>query len=606
MSKSNPKSSVLSNLPLLATGVLFLISLYLLVLKIIRPAFIYIEQMPVFVPARHAIHEALSVPGGLIDFISSGFMLYFTREKTGALILAFFSGLILLVIFSLLRNRTLFKEFWALPFLPVMALATMLTHYDRPLADTISLVPALGFFWIARQFNNKPLAIRLALITGLGLLLYYLTPGGFLLYIALIFVAQIPSLISHRINIIVMAGAGALAWVIPTLAYQRIFLISKKEAFLTHLPLMQSEPAFMPFFLFVILLLGSVVLASIHAELKGAKENRILSHPLGMIAQIILIPLFTGLLVFSHVNRIDRKILEIRYLAHENRWRDVLGAADINAFRHITCMTLINQALYHTNQLASNMFAYPQAWHKSGLILPRDVAYQYPLDHSHIIFDMAHVAEAERWASEALVLYGQTPWVLKDLALINILQEDWTVADKYLQVLDLIGPARKWAASCREMLHNPEKLRHQYSLQQLKNLRPVKNFVTNINNPQMDFEALFSQNPENKMAYEYMMAYFLLSRDIRRFMKFLPKYTDYHDRQMPKHYQEALLVYQAQKGEIDLPGFQPDSRIVQRFNQFGQAVKQIKSLGNAGIQQIRGQFGDTYWYYLIYSQIEGE
>ncbi|NQT27265.1 hypothetical protein HQ585_18065 [candidate division KSB1 bacterium] len=604
MSEDNIKMRGLRNLPILATGVLFLVSFYLVILKVIRPAAIYVKQMPVFVSTSHAFHEALAYPGGLIDYISSGFMLYFVKEWIGALFLTILCLMIFILITALLQKRTLLKGFWGLPFLPCLALAMMLTNYDRPLADTMSLTLALGVFWITQQFNKKSLALRLILLFVLGCMLYYLTPGGFLLFLVLIIISQIPTLISSPINIILIGLAGAFAWILPTLAYQWIFLISKKEAFLAHLPWMQNHPVMMPFILFIILLFGSILLASIRIEPKVGKGNRILNHPVTVIAQMILIPVLTVLLVTATVNKTTRKIHEIRYLAHENRWRDVLAAMDVNAIRHVTCMTLINQALYHTNQLASNMFAYPQAWETSGLILPADIAYEYPLDHSHIVYDMGHVTEAERWAAEALVLYGQTPWVIEHQALINILQEDWAAADKYLQVMGKIGPTRERAAHYLDIVKDPERLRYEYRLQQLKALRPENNFVTSINYPQKDFEALLQQNPENKMAYEYLMAHSLLAKDFQTFAKFLPKYKDFNYHRMPRHFQEALVVYVAQKGKVDLPGFQPDQRILQRFNEFRQVAQQTRSYGNAGIQQLKEQFGDTYWYYLIYTQIE--
>lgn len=120
----------------------------------------------------------------------------------------------------------------------------------------------------------------------------------------------------------------------------------------------------------------------------------------------------------------------------------------------------------------------------------------------------------------------------------------------------------------------------------------------------MDFVNLLLQNPKNKMAYEYLMAHSLLSRDLRTFARFLPKYTDFDYHRMPRHFQEALLVYLAHGGEIDLPDFQPDARVVERFNRFRQVGRQARSSGSDGIQQLKGQFGDTYWYYLIYSQLE--
>ena len=603
MSKTKSKSSARDSLPLFITGVLFFVSLYLIILKWIRPAYLYVKQMPVFLPTARGIKEAMSYPGGLIDFLSSGLTLYFTDMWKGAFILTLCCALVFFLLFGILRTRVLCRGFWALPFLPVIALAMMLTNYARPLADTVSLVLALGLFWIFRQAREKAWTLRLVLMIGLGLVLYYLTPGGFLVFLALVVAAQIPILLTQKQSMILVALAALMGWLLPTIAYKSVFLISQKEAFFIHLPFMQREPAWMPFILFQMLLLGSVLFASIRMEPKSGRESSILNHIAVVAGMVVLIPVLNALLTCGTTNRIERKIHEIRFLAHEQQWRDLLRAVDLNAIRHITSMTLINQALYQTNQLASNMFAFGQAWETSGLTLPRDIAYEYPLDHSLIMYELGHVTEAERWALEALVLYGQTPWVLERLALINIVQEDWSAAEKYLLVLQKIGPTREWAERYLDLVRNPEHAQADYWIQQLKALRPTDNFVTSIQNPQMDFMALLEQNPENRMAYEYLMAYAMLAKDFTVFARYLPRYKDFNQTGMPRHYQEALLVYVSQKGKVHLPGFVPDATIVQRFRQFAQIAQRARSTGSTGFQQLKQQFGDTYWYYLIYTQI---
>lgn len=597
------------DLPILATGVLFLISFYWAVLKVVRPAFLYVQQMPVFVPTERFMGETLQIPGGPIDLLASFLMLRFTSEWVGALILTVCCALLLLILSGVFQERTMLPGFGWLIFLPPIAFTLMLTDYERPLTGVLSLLFSTGFYWIFTRFENKAPALRLIFFAVSGCVLYYLTPGGFLIYMALAAVSQAPRLVRRPSRAALIGLAAAMAWAVPTAAANRVFLIGRKDAFLKHLPFVQYDVSQWPFYLFVILLTGLAVLASVRpkeskTKESKTKENRLLSRPAVVFGLVVAIPLLNGLLSVLAVNRVERKVLEIRTLAHENRWRDLLEAVDMNAIRHVTCMTLINQALYHTDQLASHMFNFGQPWKTAGLILPRDLAYEYPLEHCRIVFDMGHVTEAERWASEAMVLYGPTPWVLERQALINILQDDRAAATKYLRILSMIGPTRNWAEHYAKIVDEPDRLRYEHRLLTLKALKPTENFITSIVNPQTDFQKLLEQNPDNRMAYEYLMAYALLARDLRLFTEYLPMYTRFQYGGMPRHYQEALLVFLSQKGRIELPGFQPDPRIVQRFRQFTQTMQQVRTAGAAGLQRLKNRFGDTYWYYLIYSQIE--
>ena len=114
------------------------------------------------------------------------------------------------------------------------------------------------------------------------------------------------------------------------------------------------------------------------------------------------------------------------------------------------------------------------------------------------------------------------------------------------------------------------------------------NFV-NILNIGPNLQYVLTQDPHNRMAYEFLMCDLLLSNNLSRFVENLPLASSFY-KQMPRIFDEALLVYQL--GGNDTKGLQPGSDTQNRFQQYAQ----LAQTGN--IAALQAEFGNTYWFYL--------
>jgi hypothetical protein len=127
----------------------------------------------------------------------------------------------------------------------------------------------------------------------------------------------------------------------------------------------------------------------------------------------------------------------------------------------------LNRALYHTGQLSSKMFAYPQRGGSEGLIFNEDIAALEPLLRSDIFFELGHINEAGHWAFEAFAVTGYSGWNLQRLALTSILKGDIPLAQKCLAMLDKTILFKSWAEHYRQFIYNRDLLQDD---EQLKNL----------------------------------------------------------------------------------------------------------------------------------------
>ena len=103
------------------------------------------------------------------------------------------------------------------------------------------------------------------------------------------------------------------------------------------------------------------------------------------------------------------------------------------------------------------------------------------------------------------------------------------------------------------------------------------------------------------MAFEYMMASFMLSGQRGKFVKSLNRLDDFGYTQIPRLYEEAILVhlYQTRK-PINLFGRQLTSESNQRFDDFSQTYRNYDQNKEKAFRELANKYGDSYLFYCIY------
>jgi len=121
--------------------------------------------------------------------------------------------------------------------------------------------------------------------------------------------------------------------------------------------------------------------------------------------------------------------------------------------------------------------------------------------------------------------------------------------------------------------------------------------------PDLTLKRILENRPDNRMAFEYLMAYYLLSGQLNDFVRELPhlKFLGYE--KIPRHFEEAILLYIGLRGEITkaLPeGFGISNRTIQRFQHYQQIYSSSKDKKMAAIHELKKYYGSTYWFYAMY------
>ena len=105
---------------------------------------------------------------------------------------------------------------------------------------------------------------------------------------------------------------------------------------------------------------------------------------------------------------------------------------------------------------------------------------------------------------------------------------------------------------------------------------------------------LVQENPANHMALEYLLAWNLLDKNLKGFVRFCP--FEGFPGGVPRCYQEAFLLDFADTAQsLDkVPAF-IDPAVVDAFTRFMR-----EHGGGTPAETLAKQFGNTYWYYYFY------
>ena len=241
--------------------------------------------------------------------------------------------------------------------------------------------------------------------------------------------------------------------------------------------------------------------------------------------------------------------------------------------------------------MLDHLFDYPQRLGVKGLYFPWN-SDSRESEYGHFLYeDLGYINEAQRWEFEAMVVWGETAPHLLNLARYNIVNHRPQVALKFIRLLQQSLFYREEADKLEAVLYTGEVKGLRNALSGVETVPARFANVMNIG-PELLF--LCEQDPQNRMAFEYLMCDLLLSNQVVRFVEHLPLMERFDYPAMPAIFEEALLMYKLGIGEerFAATGFTVSPQTEQRFARYYELFQQKDNY------RLRQEFGKTYWYYL--------
>ena len=486
------------------------------------------------------------------------------------------------------------------------------SRYDNPFRLGLAAAAVLMVFL---AYLRLPQDHHLGRGLGFGILfiLTFTAAGGACLIFTLLVV--IYEVFFHK-NLIMSGSILAAGLLLPFLMGLVFFNLIPRDLYLTHLPfhpmqvwrssalILQSLCLSFPLLLFTALFWRKVFKSSQTFILRKKVMGLSLSSLKPIVSLFLLLLLFITAVASSFDT--NKKILhEMIYSSYQQNWERILRWSrrlPANTYNLYTNYQ-INRALYYSGRLGDEMFSYLQQIDAFNLI-PAETERFIMRDAAiiEIALDLGAVNIAEHLSLELLEVVGGHPLFLSDLANILIAKHKPETARVFLSAL-AADPAFK--ENARQRLLSLDKEPEQSGNRYIAYLRAVmlEKDTANINVESL-LIGLLEKNPYNRMAFEYLMAVYLMERRLDKVIENLGRLNTLGYKNTPRHIEEAVLLHTLDVGDdIDLKGRRISQETLGKFQEFTELISSIgPDVRPTSSAEMRRKFGRSYFYYYAFDR----
>ena len=604
----------------------------------IGPRLMYIDlwQDPAFFLTWPFFTETVQRPGGLAQYAALFLSRFYFHPWAGALILTAVAAGVSLATRSFLAAAGGVQP-RAVHFIPAVVLLMIFGRYNYSLASVLGMLAAVGLAAAYAALPFQRSILRAATFVLLCTALYGAAAGPALLFVFLGGLFEIAGRRRTVLGLVCLLGGLA----VPSAMGVGLFQMDWSSACRWQLPFYRRDELLADIFslcLFAFLpvaSLGAVLARKVRGrrcEAGGARPEgrgrrdeggglRLFGFPLAPLASAlfpstVLLLAAGAVAVGVSLDRHKRSRLEMELCAEEGRWPDLVARASAASDWDPETRFLLHRALGHTGQLLENMLAYPQSartlllgwWMPSRDLSRASLTCNRLADFA---FELGRANACVHLASEALETQGDRPRILQRLALAYAAKGGPEAARVYLNVLrsDLIQGG--WARDILRQLDEDPSLPLQPDVARVRRSArgedhaPEHGILTRPEEAEANLLALLKNDPGNRMAFDYLIAHWLLTARVDKVVGRLSSFRRLGYARLPRHVQECVLFcsrrFPAQA--IDTDGLTIDPAIRARFASFLSAVGPGHSPDLASLQgPLAADFGDTLYYYLMYHE----
>jgi len=614
-------------------GCIFFILFFLFVYLWIDPKLIYHGHgqsviYPICTSEVSAFEDYPAFPGKAAMYMAARLPYYYYYSWAGALIITGIAGLLCIGTDKFIATVGGGRLRW-LRFVPaIFLLAQHGRYYPFLLAENLALLIALFFLYFYIRMPLHSAGSRLVMFMVFSAVMYATAVQLYLVFVLMC--VSVEFFNKRRVNTGLLCLFSGL--LIPYLVNTFVFELNVFEAYGLILSFpsqlgLKSGILVFSFFSFFPMVGFGCGLRQLFAEKrksgrgkssrrkpvrhksvrgKSSRKRKSLEYrhksKLIWALEMLTLLIVTAGAVWLTCDHTARQNQRIDYFARHKMWDELLQQARFLRDYDMFICHDVNRALYHTGRLLYDMFLYPQ--HYSGLLLtpgrhlPDYLMIQMWVKSSNTLFELGHINDAENASYEALSSLGYYPEGLQRLALINIIKGQTDAARTFLHALSKDFWYKDLAKQYLQRLETDPLLTKDDQIQRIRSFMLVEDSI-NKTTP-LD---LLEKNKDNQMAFEYLMAFCLLTGQhatVAHNVGYLDNF-DYPKGQIPRHLAEAILLYTAMTGKKpDLHGRRINAETIRRFQQFMQRFQRHKYNMQTAAQILEREFGDTYYYFYFF------
>lgn len=569
----------------------YLILLFLFLIAVVyflffgEYVFFYQEKLHLFIYSKDYLLPFTLKPGGLLEYAGIFLTQCYYNEWYGSLLFS-----TILVLFALIFkkiSRQISCNFFMIPLvtIPSCILLLLQTNFSWLLQYNLGLLLTFIYFSLSLYNNTKIRIISILLFP----LFYYLS-GGYALIFLIIYLTYF-FIFDKWVYPVALSVVA-----ISSLIIFKQFLFLQPDAVL----ITNSLPAPVNFgkslYLYlVIIVFYPLVIKIVYLITEKRKRNQ--PAPLFPVIAIFLVT------IFFLIKQYDTNVVNLfrleKYLCRQD-WNSIIKHQEKHKIENLNAQYYYNIALAEKGILCDRMFHAPQNYGTQSIMIPWDskAGVHYIFRGIYFYYTIGLINEAHRWAFEAMVSLGYRPEILKMLVKTNLINGYHDVARKYIQLLKKTILYKDWAEKYENMLDKPEIIKTDPELGEKMLLQPKNDFLIRLENPQSNILLMLDSNPENKIAFEYKMAWLLLEKNIDAIANETKIFQELGYNKLPRHIEEAVVISRAYGDLFGNNRFTISKDVIDKYSQYETLMTYYRGR-KPGIK-FKNDYSDTYWYYLDY------
>ena len=502
------------------------------------------EQYQMFLFDIGYFLERIVLPGGLADYISEFLIQFYYMPVLGGTIIALLLMSIQAISWGLMKQYGMKAVFpgYLLSFVPSIVLWCAMGDQNLLLSFVVALSGALLMGWIHNRFHNRLVKVVFELVST-ALVYWFLGPVVFL-YAALMIG---DTLMKGKQNGHILSSLGysacllilTVAWILLTtqsLQYP-LYRIFSGLNYYRYPGTVSPLPLGVMIWTVVVVFFGMV--PDGHAWIKKLQQSKVV-----MALAYVLVIVASWFGIKASFDAMTYDLIDYDFLVRTEQWDKIIEKAEKMPATTPLGVSCVNLALSQKGQLADRLFEFYQNGGE-GLFptFTRDMI--SPVSTAEIFFRLGMVNDAERYmfeAQEAIPNYRKSARLTRRIIECEIINGNYQVAAKLLRRLQKTLFYSNWANQTMALLGNEKAINRHPVYGKLRKYREKKqDFLFSDQEMDQMLGLLFLNDNHNKMAYEYLVCYELLQRDMEKFMQYYPlgRFVDYDH--IPRSFQEILI-----------------------------------------------------------------
>ena len=504
----------------------------------------YQEQYQMFLFGIDYFLERMMLPGGLADYVSEFLVQFYYMPVLGGTIIALLLVGIQTMVWGLMKQYGVKHDFpgHLLSFVPSIVLWCAMGDQNVLLSFVVALWGALMMGWIHNRFHNRLVKVVFELVSTA--LVYWCLGPVVYVYAALMIgdtmklgaqKRQVSSAVAYSLCILILT----FSWILlctQTLQYPLYRILSGLNYY--------RFPGVVPVMLLGVIACAAFVPLLGMVSCTSLKLEKLQQSKLVIVVSYVLLGIASWWGIQASFDEQTYELIDYDFLVRTEQWDKIIAKAERKPASTPLSVSCVNLALSQKGVLADRLFEFYQNGGE-GLFptFTRDMI--SPVSTAEIFYRLGMVNDAERYmfeAQEAIPNYRKSARLTRRIVECELINGNYQVAAKLLRRLHKTLFYRHWADETMALLGNEKAINEHPIYGRLRKYRQKKqDFLFSDREMDQMLGLLFLNDKHNKMAYEYLMCYVLLQRDLDKFVQYYPlgRFVGYNH--IPRAFQEILI-----------------------------------------------------------------